>query len=67
MEPEPTIPAPHDINPRLQDLTHLDWSESVTTSATGGADFADFLWNMIWERWCAYEGLRDCGRLEAQG
>lgn len=21
----------------------------------------------IWERWCLYEGLRDSGRLEAQG
>ena len=32
-----------------------------------GADFAHFLWQMIWERWCAYEDLRDRGLLEAQG
>ena len=32
-----------------------------------GADFAAFLWNMIWERWCRYEDLRDSGCLQAQG
>lgn len=32
-----------------------------------GADFAHFLWRMIWERWCAYESLRNRGLLEAQG
>lgn len=31
-----------------------------------GRAFAEFLWQMIWERWCTYEGLRDSGRLEAQ-
>lgn len=32
-----------------------------------GADFAHRLWQMIWERWCAYEDLRDRGLLQAQG
>lgn len=32
-----------------------------------GEEFAEFLWRMIWERWCAYENLRDSGLLEAQG
>ena len=30
-------------------------------------ELLEFLWNMIWERWCRYESLRDSGRLEAQG
>lgn len=32
-----------------------------------GEEFLDFLWNMTWERWCAYENLRDSGCLQAQG
>ena len=32
-----------------------------------GRDFLDVLWQMIWERWCAYESLRNSGRLEAKG
>ena len=32
-----------------------------------GSELLDFLWRMIWERWCRYEGLRDSGCLEAQG
>ena len=31
-----------------------------------GQDFAEFLWRMIWERWCRYESLRDNGQLEAK-
>ena len=29
-------------------------------------EFLEFLWRMIWERWCHYEDLRDSGRLKAQ-
>lgn len=32
-----------------------------------GEDFAEFLWQMIWGRWCRYASLRDSGRLEAKG
>lgn len=31
-----------------------------------GQEFLDFLWSMIWERWCKYEDLRDSGFLQAQ-
>ena len=47
--------------------------EGLTPAAEGavegvGADeLLDFLWRMIWERWCRYEDLRDSGRLQAQG
>ena len=30
-----------------------------------GEAFLEFLWRMIWERWCVYETLRDSGRLKA--
>ena len=30
-------------------------------------DFAHRLWQMIWERWCVYESLRNRGLLQAQG
>ena len=36
-------------------------------SGISGAEFLDFLWCMIWERWCHYESLRDSGFLQAQG
>ena len=32
-----------------------------------GQEFLEFLWHMIWERWCRYENLRDSGCLETQG
>ena len=32
-----------------------------------GEAFCEFLWQMLWERWCRYESLRDSGRLEAKG
>ena len=32
-----------------------------------GNGLAQFLWQMTWERWCAYESLRDSGRLQAKG
>lgn len=32
-----------------------------------GREVSEFLWRMIWERWCRYEDLRDSGRLQAQG
>ena len=31
-----------------------------------GEEALTFLWHMIWKRWCAYESLRDSGRLQAQ-
>ena len=31
-----------------------------------GGELLDVLWNMVWGRWCVYEGLRDSGRLQAQ-
>ena len=30
-----------------------------------GQEFLEFLWRMIWERWCRYENLRDSGCLKA--
>lgn len=30
-------------------------------------ELLDFLWRMIWERWCKYESLRDSGCLQTQG
>ena len=32
--------------------------EGAVDGVSGG-DFLGFLWNMIWERWCRYESLRD--------
>ena len=34
---------------------------------TSPEEFLEFLWNMIWERWCRYEDLCNSRRLEAQG
>lgn len=36
-------------------------------NGVSGADFANFIWDMIWERWCRYESLRDSGRLQTKG
>lgn len=32
----------------------------------GGQEMLEFLWDMIWARWCNYESLRDSGCLQAQ-
>ena len=32
-----------------------------------GREVGEFLWSMIWKRWCWYENLRDSGRLQTQG
>ena len=39
--------------------------ENAVQGMTGEA-FAEFLWQMVWERWCRFEDLRDSGRLEAK-
>ena len=48
-------------------LQGLDAALEHAVEGVSGRDFANFLWHMIWERWCLYESLRDSGRLTAQG
>lgn len=44
----------------------LDVALESAVEGVFGHDLAEFLWDMIWKRWCIYEGLRDSGRLAAQ-
>ena len=43
----------------------LEPALEYAVDGVSGDEFAGFLWNMIWERWCAYESLRDSGHLQA--
>ena len=58
---------------RLREQHEKELTEGLAPALTSaiegvpGDELLDFLWNMIWERWCAYESLRDSGRLQAQG
>ena len=51
-----------------QDVMH-DLAPALDGAVAGvsGQEFADFLWRMIWERWCRYESLRDSGCLQEKG
>lgn len=57
---------------RLRDVNKADLLRDLEPAAEGavegvsGREFLDFLWRMIWERWCCYEDLRDSGCLKAQ-
>ena len=66
--------VPHDLPiGRLREVhkdTIMDGLAPALDHAIEGIDgqeLLDFLWHMIWERWCRYEDLRDRGCLEAQG
>lgn len=49
------------------DLLHdLEPAAEQAVEGASGREFLDFLWSMIWERWCRYESLRDSGRLKTQ-
>ena len=48
-------------------FTGLEAALDGAIQGASGREFAQFLWRMIWERWCRYEGFRDSGRLQAQG
>ena len=66
--------VPHDLPiGRLREVhkdTIMDGLAPALDHAIEGIDgqeLLEFLWCMIWERWCRYEDLRDRGCLEAQG
>ena len=44
----------------------LETALDSAIQGVSGQEFAQFLWRMIWERWCRYEDFRDSGRLQAQ-
>ena len=39
----------------------------LSVDGISGQGFLDYLWAMIWGRWCTYANLRDSGFLKAQG